>query len=268
MSNGAFPLPPYYAFRFSNGPTWIESFPAKELTDYAYGGAFVNQLNSGGGPPSLMAQINDYLIGKHFNVSGVADETLYVFWGGSNDIFALLPNTSSVTVAGVDTDLLKLAVTMPLLIANQIGKLIKAGAINILIMLIPTSSNAPVGAALFDASKRAVISAYTQALNDRIVANVSAIAPPTVNLKFFDTFAFTQTMISHPGDFGLVNVTSPCLTNYRVFIDGLTGQKPIICSNPNEYLYWNGSHPTAKVNAVYASEVERYIGWGPYCKSY
>ena len=75
-------------------------------------------------------------------------------------------------------------------------------------------------------------------------------------------------MISHPGDFGLVNVTSPCLTNYRVFIDGLTGQKPIICSNPNEYLYWNGSHPTAKVNAVYASEVERYIGWGPYCKSY
>jgi phospholipase/lecithinase/hemolysin len=268
LSNGAFPLPPYYAFRFSNGPTWIENFPAKELIDYAYGGAVVNQLNSGGGPPSLMAQINDYLIGKHFNVSGVADETLYVFWGGSNDIFALLANTSSVTSTGVNTDLLQLAVTMPWLIANQIGKLIKAGAKNILIMLIPTSSNTPLAATLFDTSQLTIISAYTQGLNDRIVANVSAIVPPTVNLKFFDTLAFTQTMLSHPRDFDLVNVTSPCLANYEVFLDGVGGQTPIICSNPNEYLYWDGSHPTAKVHAVYASEVERYIGWGQYCESY
>jgi hypothetical protein len=42
-----------------------------------------------------MAQINDYLIEKHLNVSPVAEETLYDFWGGSNDIFGILENTTS-----------------------------------------------------------------------------------------------------------------------------------------------------------------------------
>ena len=258
-------MPPYYAFRFSNGPTWIENFPTKDLLDYAYGGAVVNQSTSAGGPPSLMAQINDYLIGKHFNVSSVAEETLYVFWGGSNDIFGLLENSTSVTSTGVDNELLRLAVAMPLLITNQIGKLMTAGAKNILIMLIPSWSNAPIGKALFSIAQQNVISEYTQAVNARIVANVSSIAPSGVNVKFFDTLAFTQTILQKPGDFGLVNITSPCLTNYEVFINGTGGQTPIVCSNPNEYLFWDGEHPTAKVHAVYASEVERYIGWGQYC---
>ena len=261
-------MPPYYAFRFSNGPTWIENFPAKDLLDYAYGGAIVNQSNAGGGPPSLMAQINDYLIGKHFNLSCVAEETLYVFWGGSNDIFAVLANSGSVTSTGVDNDLLRLAVSMPLLITNQIGKLIKAGAKNILIMLIPTWSNAPVAKALFSVAQQNVISQYTETINARIVANVSSIAPPGVNLKFFDTLAFTETILQNPGAFGLVNVAAPCLSNYQFFINGTGGRAPIVCSNPNEYLFWDGEHPTAKVHAVYASEIERLIGWGKYCKSY
>src|SRR5271170_7721038 len=104
-----------------------------------------------------MAQINDYLIGKHFNVCSVADETLYVFWGGSNDIFGILANTTSVTSTGVDNDLLRLAVAMPLLIANQIGKLIKAGATNVLVMLIPSWGNAPIARALFSAAQLNVI---------------------------------------------------------------------------------------------------------------
>jgi phospholipase/lecithinase/hemolysin len=214
-----------------------------------------------------MAQINDYLIGKHFNVSAVAEETLYVFWGGSNDIFGILENTTAVTSTGVDIDLLTLAVTMPLLITNQIGKLITAGATNILVMLIPSWSNAPIAKAIFSIAQLDVISKYTQAVNARIVANVSSIVPPGVGLTFFDTLAFTQKLLQNPGDYGLVNTTSPCLANYEVFINGTGGQTPIICANPNEYLFWDGEHPTAKVHAVYASEVERYIGWGQYCSS-
>ena len=49
-------------------------------------------------------------------------------------------------------------------------------------------------------------------------------------------------------------------------IDGTGGQTPVLF-NPNEYLFWDEAHPTAQVHAVYASEVERLIGWGQYCSS-
>ena len=65
--NSYFPLPPYYNFRFSNGPVWIENFPTRDLLDFAYGGALVNQSGYQLGPPSLMAQINDFLISRHFD---------------------------------------------------------------------------------------------------------------------------------------------------------------------------------------------------------
>jgi phospholipase/lecithinase/hemolysin len=120
---------------------------------------------------------------------------------------------------------------------------------------------------VFSVAQPNVISEYTQALNARIVANVSSIVPPGVTLTFFDTFASTQKLLQNPGDYGLVNTTSPCLANCEVFIDGAGGETPIICSNPKEYLFWDGEHPTAKVHAVYAGEVERYIGWGQYCSS-
>ena len=73
--------------------------------------------------------------------------------------------------------------------------------------------------------------------------------------------------LQNPGGYGLVNVTAPCLANYEFLMNGTGGQTPIVCSNPNEYLFWDGEHPTAKVHAVYASEGESLIRWGQYCSS-
>jgi thermolabile hemolysin len=256
-----FPLPPYFNFRFSNGPTWIENFPAKDLLDYAYGGAVVNSSAANNGPPSLMGQINDYLISQHFNLSSVAEETQYVFWGGANDIFNELSNLT-LTATGVSDELLALAVGLPLLTANQIGKLINAGAINILVMLLPTWSTTPIGIAEFSPGQRNVLTSYTTTINAAIVANVSAIAPPGVNLKFFDITAFINMILENSEDFGLVNLTAPCLTNFEVFIKGEGGEAPIVCDNPEQFLYWDGEHPTATIHAIFASEVMSFLGWG------
>jgi hypothetical protein len=95
-----------------------------------------------------------------------------------------------------------------------------------------------------------------------IGAAADSAAPPGVDSQFFDSLAFTQIILQNPGGYGLVNVAAPCLANYEFFINGTGGQTPIGCSHPNEYLFRDGEHPSAKVHAVYASEVERLIGWG------
>lgn len=261
LYDSSFPLPPYYDFRFSNGPVWIEYFPTTDLFDYAYGGAVVNQSASNNGPPSLMGQVNDYLISQHFNLSAVAEETLYIWWGGANDISDLLSNTT-LTAQGVSDNLDALAVGIPALTALQIEKLIGAGATNILVMLLAPLSSSPLVTQAFSSPQIQILSQFTSVVNQGIQSNVSALAREGVNLKFFDVIAFTQTIIDNPAGFGLVNVTAPCLQNFEVFLHGVGGEAPIVCSNPNEFLFWDGEHPTAKIHAVYASEVMSFLEWG------
>jgi phospholipase/lecithinase/hemolysin len=255
LYGGTFPLPPYFKFRFCNGPVWIENLPTDDLMDYAYGGAVINQSASNNGPPSLMAQVNDYLISKHFDVSAVADDTQYVWWGGANDIFDVL------STEGVGPSLAALAVGIPFLTAAQIGKLIHAGAKNILIMLIPTWSNSPLIKPILTTAQLTALSQFNDLVNAGIISNVTAIAPADVNLKFFDTVGFTQNILDNPADFGLVNTTAPCLANFEVFLHGAGGQAPIVCSNPDEFFFWDGEHPTTRVQTFYAKAVMELLNW-------
>ena len=254
-------MPPYYDFRFSNGPVWVESFPTNDLRDYSYGGAVVNQSASNNGPPSLMAQVNDYLISYRFNISTVADETLYIFWGGSNDVSGAPLSNDTLTAQGVNGNLAAMAVDLPLLTASQIRKLVTAGATNILVMLLPSWGNAPVIAQSFSSIQRQVLSRFTLVVNEGIKTNVSAVVKHGVMVKIFDVVEFIQRILDNPGQYGLVNVTHPCLENWELFISGKGGEEPNICGNPDEFLFWDGEHPTAKAHAMLGSEVMRFLGW-------
>jgi phospholipase/lecithinase/hemolysin len=261
LYNSTFPLPPYFNFRFSNGPIWIEYFPTTDLLDYAYGGAVLNQSISDNGPPSLMAQINDYLISNHFNLTSVAPDTLYIFWGGSNDIFDALASGANGTLSA--NALPSVLVSIPTLTASQIEKLISAGATNILVMLLPSWSNAPVVASVLTANQSQELSEFMSLLNNAIKSSVSPLANPKrgVNIQFFDIAAFTQTILDNPEAYGLTDVTNACFQNYEMFISGIGGAAPIVCPNPDEFLFWDGEHPTTKVQATFAVEIMKSIGW-------
>jgi len=256
-----YPLPPYYKFRFSNGPVWIELFPAADLLDFAYGGSLVNQTApSFGGPGSLMAQINDYLIANHFDISSVAEETLYVFWGGANDIFYTLSN-QTVTPQGVNDGLAELATGLPLLTTEQVEKLIEAGATNILVMSIVNWSYEPYGIESFSDAQLQVVTQFTHTVNQAIISNISAIVPEGVTVGFFDIVGLVSKIRANPDEFGFVDVTNPCLQNYDIFESGVGGAAPILCSNPDQHFFWDAYHPTARGHAVIAGEVMRFIGW-------
>jgi phospholipase/lecithinase/hemolysin len=67
---------------------------------------------------------------------------------------------------------------------------------------------------------------------------------------------------NNPTNFGLVNITAPCLENWEVFMEGVGGQSPQVCQAPDEYFYWDGQgHPTAKVHALLASEIREFLKW-------
>ena len=246
-----FPIPPYYNFRFSNGPVWIEHIPG-ELFDYAYGGAVLNNSASNGGPPSVMAQVNDYLIGQRFDVRSIADETQYVFWGGSNDILDTAQDTPQY--------LQNLVFDIPFLTAWQIRKLLDAGAKNILVMLLPSWSFAPLVTATASAAQLQQFHQLAQIINGYVQANVTALGQG-VNMKVFDVLGLQNKIIQDPHTYGFVNVTAPCLSNWPLFINGTGGETPKICSNPDEFLFWDGEHPTKRAHALLAEQVMELLDW-------
>jgi thermolabile hemolysin len=247
-----FPIAPYFDFRFSNGPVWIEHFPG-ELFDYAYGGAVLNNSNTNGGPPSAMAQINDYLIGQHFNVSSIADETQYVFWAGANDIL----DTAQDTPQYVNN----LVFDIPYLTTLQIGKLIKAGAKNILVMLLPSWANTPVVTETATAEQIQQFAQLTIAINGYIQSNLTALQAPGINLQIFDLPTALGKILQDPQAYGYVNVTAPCLANWPDFINGTGGVTAQVCSNPDEFFFWDGEHPSARTHGLLAQEVLAFLGW-------
>lgn len=208
-----------------------------------------------------MAQVNDYLISYHFNVTAVADETQYIFWGGANDIFGAPLSNKTLTAQGVTGNLAAMTIKLPALTGSQIQKLINAGATNILVMLLPSLSNAPIVTQSYSLTQLQVLSQLTSVIDEGVKTNVSAVVKDGVTLKFFDVVGFTQQILDNPGQYGIVNTTHPCLENWDVFLLGKGGEQPIVCANPDEFLFWDGEHPTAKVHGMFGNEVIRFLDW-------
>jgi len=207
-----------------------------------------------------MAQINDYLIYNHFDLGHVAPYTQYIFWGGSNDIIDSLSN-QSLTAQGVLAPTAQVAAELPLLIASQIQKLVTAGALDILVISLPPLANAPAQSSIFSTSQLTLLSQLTTTVNQGIQTAISAINATDVRIKFFDAVQFIDTILANPAAYGLVNVVDPCFSNYEAFITGQGGETPIVCPNPDQFLFWDGEHPTTRIQAYFAQQILQFLGW-------
>jgi len=206
-------------------------------TNYAYGFAL-----TGGGTSTLQLtdgvsvdvenmgrQITDYLA-THPRINS---KTLFVVWGGANDVLTATSPTQIINAAIQET--------------LDIQRLIAAGATQILVLNLPplgltprlnaslaTSATANAAAALYNSWLATGISV----LNDFYRWRHVAIYPVNV-------FGLFNQIAADPAAVSLANITSPAQGNFTV--------------NPDTYLFWDDLHPTTRGHNLLAEAAQKAL---------
>lgn len=229
---------------FSNGATWIEQFarplgfagsvrPAfvgsGEANNYAVGGA---RAHDDGINVNLPDQVSAFLDKS----GGVApSDALYVVEFGSNDIRDALADPTIIIAALAS-------------IGNNITALYAAGARKFLVCNAPDLGLTPAilsldksipGAA---AAATALSYAFNTGLDDLMV---SLAGLPRIEIVKLDIYQKLHDIVAYPASFDLTVVDRACVT---------PNVQPFKCKKPDEYLFWDGIHPTKAGHAIFAQE--------------
>lgn len=237
---------------FSNGATWIEQFArstgfagtvrpaflAADLnaTNYAVGGA---RAHDDGINVNMAAQVDAYL--QQFS-GRAASDGLYTIEMGGNDIRDALVVFAG---GGNGVPILEDAVAG---IARGIQTLYGAGARTFLVWRAPNVGLTPAIRTLDRVHPGAVRLAgqLTQGFNaglDGVLAQLSAL--PGIRIVRLDAYRLLNDLVAQPAAFGLTDVTTACVT---------PSIAPFTCDRPDEFLFWDGIHPTKTVHAMIAQE--------------
>jgi phospholipase/lecithinase/hemolysin len=236
----------------SNGATWIEQFarpqglagntrpayqgPGTEASNYAVKGA---RAYDDGININLPVQVDKFL--SDFNGS-VPSDALYVLEFGGNDIRdALIAFASGNDGGPIIADALTA-------IGQNIGALYGAGARKFLVWKAPNPGLTPAIRILdsFNPGAAQLAGFLTQVFNtnlDAVMASLSGL--PGIEIRRLDVFTKLNDLVSNPGAYGLIVVDTACVT---------PNSPPFECSNPDEYLFWDGIHPTKAVHGIIAQE--------------
>jgi len=242
---------------FSNGATWVEQFARSRglagsvrpalgsedptATNYAVGGA---RAREDGQNFNLSQQVNAFLQ----QTAGVApSDALYVVEMGGNDIRDALLAYGGGGAEGILTD----ANTA---IFVNITALYQAGARNFLVWRAPDVGLTPAMRRLNQLSPGAafVATSLSKGFNaglDKVVADLSPLEG--ISIRRLDSFALTTRIVANRDAFGLANVTAACVT---------PDVAPFTCADPDQFLFWDGIHPTRAGHAIIAQEAASVLG--------
>ena len=246
------PSAPYAngGLHFSNGKTWIEQRPAEDVnaqssgpayqvrgvfTNYAVGGARARPAAGELPQGDLAVQVKNYL--TDFGGYARPGATHVIFIGGDDIRDALQAGGGPASLAILDA-----AVNA---VAANVQTLYFAGARRFVVVNVPDLGLAPavrlLGPAV-QAGATALSAGYDAGLS-AAVAGLNA-ALPGIDIVTVDLFSALEEIVANPGKYGLTNATDMCIA------PGVKGDAK--CSNPNEYLFWDGIHPTAAGHAILA----------------
>ena len=218
-----YPPAPYYNGHFSNGSVAVEQLAAQlgaPLVDFAWGGATSGLGNYiDGGSPTTMNSLPGMFAELAASSSYLSSPSAHL-------------SSSLVVVWGGANDFLTGgSTTQAVGDINTIVSVLEAdGATHILVPGMPDLGLTP------DYYGSAVATAYAQSFNAQLQASLPAGA------KYVDTFGLMHQIVSDPSAYGLTNVTTPCF-------NGAT-----VCSDPSQYLFWDGFHPTTAADTILAND--------------
>lgn len=216
------PNPSYYQGRYSNGRVWVEylsdrlSLSSPPTNNFAWGGATTGS-NSNSYVPSLLTQVQSF-IQTHPQVN---PDALYVLWAGANDY---LQGASNATVPVQN-------------VTQAIASLADVGAKKILVANLPDLGQLP---ATRTSANSTSLSALTQAHNQSLRRSLKVLTQQHSDLKIatLDADALYREARSNPKAFGLTNTIGACFSGSRA------------CANPDEFLFWDGIHPTTAAHRI------------------
>ncbi len=237
---------------FSNGRTWIQHF-AKSLgrsndakpafrgsgpfCNYSFGSARARQR--AGQPFDLPGLVTQYFE----DFENADPNTLYIVFVGGNDIRdAVVAYPSDPNVS---ENILTDAVTA---IGQGISELAAGGARKFLIMNAPNVALVPAVSAQGPGAQG--LAQYLSSQFNDGLASALGFLPPGLEVMSFDVFSFTNGMAASPPE-GVINATDSCIT------PGV--RKDAICAAPDQYVYWDGIHPTRVIHAAFAEAVARAL---------
>ncbi len=225
-TGGSTPLsPPYFEGRFSNGPVWVEYLANKlgtTSTNFAYGGSSTGIGNAVIPEVPLPGLLTQTKLFTQANPNADAN-ALYTVWAGANDYLF-----GGVTDPTVPLNNLSTAVT----------SLYTAGARNIMVVDLADMGKFPARRVNSEISSS--LNALTEAHNSGLAATLDYLSQqkPDINIIPLDVNSLFNRAIAAPTKFGFTNVTDSCLIGV------------VVCDNPNEYLFWDDSHPTTTAHKL------------------
>jgi outer membrane lipase/esterase len=237
---------------YSNGATWVEQFArlrglAQDVTpawksagtkaaNYAVGGG--RARNADDGNFNLPDQVEQFLA----DVGGQApSDALYVIEFGGND-------TRDILAGGDANVIIPQAANS---IANSIYILWLNGARNFLVWNIPDLSKTPAIQFMGADAQLSVYGLLYLHFNpalDFALSQVSLL--PGIKIKRFDAFEKVIDFVTNPEAYGLEVVDEPCVT---------PKVPPFNCKEPDDYLFWDGIHPTKAAHGILAQEVAELL---------
>jgi phospholipase/lecithinase/hemolysin len=246
-TGGAYPPAPYFDGRFCNGPVWNEYLADKlgmELdpeSQFALGGSMTGNMNYNSTPPNFI------LPGFEQQVDGVLawngrrkvdPRALYTIWVGANDFFGWLGSGSDPNVMVGNG------------VANTIAgiaDLSAAGARYIVVINLPDLGKTPTALG-FGAAASGMLSYLCASYNDLLEEQLDLLDDDRrLRIVRVDAFALINDMVANPANYGFTNVTQQA-------IQGLPA------ADPDQYLFWDGVHPTTAAQEAVADEVHQQLG--------
>ncbi len=234
---------------FSNGPTWIEQYGRSiGLAESVQSALAVTDLSATNFAVGAARAYDD---GTNFNLTrqvdlflaragGVAtDQALYVIEMGANDVrdsFALY------ATGGNGGPVLGQALGS---IAFNIQRLYVAGARRFLVWSVPNIALTPAIRSL-GPQAAALATQVTLAFNGGLTQTLQHLALlPGVTFERLDAYQLLTAITQDPAGFNLTNINTACVT---------PNLAPFTCKPVDDYLFWDGIHPTKSGHAILSRE--------------
>lgn len=240
-TDGTQPPPPYFEGRFCDGPVWNEylagmlEMSLKPENQYALGGSLTGDMNLNSVPPFFILpgfeqQVDEVI--EDGRRSRIDPRALYTVWAGANDFFAWVgsgnPDPNPMIEAGVTNTV------------RGIADLSDAGARYVMVFNLPDLGKTPTALG-FGPALSGTLSFLCDAYNQQLDQQLDALEQEKRRLRIVrvDAFALINHMVANPELYNFTNVTEAAVSN-------------LPSANPDEYLFWDGVHPTTAAHEYVA----------------